>query len=62
MGNLAMRRNVPCPTLAKQENMDAVIRPGGFPQRFPGGMGSCPPRNQPSKLLFPHFLFLNVRL
>ncbi|XP_041748379.1 nuclear receptor coactivator 3 isoform X4 [Coregonus clupeaformis] len=44
-GCLAGRRNVPCPTLIKQENMEAPIRPGmtsGFP--VPGGMGVCPPR------------------
>nr|XP_029539542.1 nuclear receptor coactivator 3-like isoform X1 [Oncorhynchus nerka]XP_029539543.1 nuclear receptor coactivator 3-like isoform X1 [Oncorhynchus nerka] len=39
-GGLAGRRNVPCPTLIKLENMEAPIRPGitnGFPG--PGGMG-----------------------
>ncbi|XP_041743657.2 nuclear receptor coactivator 3-like isoform X2 [Coregonus clupeaformis] len=44
-GGLAGRRNVPCPTLIKLENMEAPIRPGmtiGFPG--PGGMGVCPPR------------------
>ena len=49
-GGLAVRRNVPCPTLVKQENVDAPIRPGGVPNGFPGGMGVCPPRGNPSKL------------
>ena len=44
-GGLAGRRNVPCPTLIKLENMEAPIQPGitnGFPG--PGGMGMCPPQ------------------
>ncbi|XP_064824867.1 nuclear receptor coactivator 3-like isoform X1 [Oncorhynchus masou masou] len=44
-GCLAGRRNVPCPMLIKQENVEAHIRPGmtnGFPG--PGGMGVCPLR------------------
>lgn len=49
-GGLAMRRNVPCPTLVKQENMDAPIRSGAMPNGFPGGMGVCPPRGNPSNL------------
>lgn len=47
-GGLAGRRNVPCPTLVKQENMDAPIRPGPVPNGFPGGMGVCPPRGNPT--------------
>ncbi|XP_061640086.1 nuclear receptor coactivator 3 isoform X1 [Phyllopteryx taeniolatus] len=46
---LAGRRNVPCPTLIKQENMDAPIRPGGVPNGFPGGTGVCPPRGHPTR-------------
>lgn len=49
-GGLAGRRNVPCPTLVKQENMDVPIRTGAIPNGFPGGMGVCPPRGNPSKL------------
>lgn len=46
---LAVRRNVPCPTLIKQENMEVPVRPA-VPNGFPGGMGVCPPRgNLPSK-------------
>ncbi len=45
---LAGRRNVPCPTLVKQENMDAPIRPSVVPNGFPGGMGVCPPRGNPT--------------
>lgn len=44
-GCLAGRRNVPCPMLIKQENVEAHIQPGmtnGFPG--PGGMGVCPLR------------------
>nr|XP_020448606.1 nuclear receptor coactivator 3-like isoform X2 [Monopterus albus] len=41
---LAVRRNVPCPTLVNQENMDAPIRPGAVPSGFPGSMGVCLPR------------------
>lgn len=43
-GGLAGRRNVPCPTLVKQENVEAPIRIGGVPNGFPGGSGVCPPR------------------
>lgn len=46
-GGLAGRRNVPCPTLIKQENMDASIRPGALPNGFLGGMNACPPRGNP---------------
>lgn len=42
-GGLAGRRNVPCPTLVKQENMDTPIR-GAIPNGFSGGMGVCAPR------------------
>ncbi|XP_011612604.2 nuclear receptor coactivator 3-like isoform X2 [Takifugu rubripes] len=41
---LAGRRNAPCPTLVKQENVEAPIRIGGVPNGFPGGSGVCPPR------------------
>lgn len=47
-GGLAGRRNVPCPTLVKQENMEAPIRSGPVPNGFPGGMGLCPPRGNPT--------------
>lgn len=49
-GGLAGRRNVPCPTLVKQENMDPPIRtlPGPVPNGFPGGMSVCPPRGNPT--------------
>jgi len=50
-GGLATRRNVPCPMLVKQENMDAPIRPGTVPNGFPGGMGVCPPRGNPTSNL-----------
>lgn len=43
-GGLASRRNVPCPTLVKQENVEAPIRMGGGPNGFPVGSGVCPPR------------------
>ena len=43
-GGLAGRRNVPCPTLVKHENMDTPIRTGAMANGFPGGMGVCPPR------------------
>lgn len=43
-GGLAGRRNVPCPTLVKQENVEAPIRIGGVPNGFSGGGGVCPPR------------------
>lgn len=43
-GGLAGRRNVPCPTLVKQENVEAPIRISGVPNGFPGGSGVCPPR------------------
>lgn len=43
-GGLAGRRNVPCPTLVKQENVEAPFRIGGVPNGFPGGGGVCPPR------------------
>lgn len=43
-GGLAGRRNVPCPTLVKQENMEAPIRAGNVANGFPGGIGVCPPR------------------
>ena len=55
-GGLAGRRNVPCPTLIKQENMDAPIRPGGVPNGFPGGMGVCPPRGNPTSNLTTYLL------
>ncbi|XP_034724225.1 nuclear receptor coactivator 3-like isoform X4 [Etheostoma cragini] len=48
-GGLAGRRNVPCPTLVKQEKIDAPIRPGPIPNGFPGGMGVCPPRANPTR-------------
>lgn len=54
-GGLAGRRNVPCPTLVKQENMDAPIRTGGIPNGFPGGMGVCPPRGNPTSNLNTYF-------
>lgn len=47
-GGLAVRRNVPCPTLIKQENMEAPIRSGPVPNGFPGGMAVCPPRGNPT--------------
>lgn len=50
-GGLATRRNVPCPTLVKQESMEAPIRPGTMPNGFPGGMGVCPPRGNPTSNL-----------
>lgn len=50
-GGLAGRRNVPCPTLVKQENMEAPIRTGPVPNGFPGGMGVCPPRGNPTSNL-----------
>lgn len=50
---LAGRRNMLCPTLIKQENTDAPIRPGGLPNGFPG---VCPPRGHPTSTSF--FLFL----
>ena len=43
-GGIAGRRNVPCPTLIKQEVMEAPIRAGPMANGFPGGMGGCPPR------------------
>ncbi|XP_019734986.1 nuclear receptor coactivator 3 isoform X2 [Hippocampus comes] len=43
---LAGRRNALCPTLIKQENTDAPIRPGGVPNGFPG---VCPPRGHPTR-------------
>lgn len=43
-GGLAGRRNVPCPTLVKQENMDGPMRTVAVPNGFPGGSGVCPPR------------------
>ncbi|XP_061148238.1 nuclear receptor coactivator 3 [Syngnathus typhle] len=46
---LAGRRNVLCPSLIKQENMDAPIRPGGVPNGFPGAAGGCPPRGHPTR-------------
>lgn len=52
---LAMRRNVPCPTLVKQENMDVPIRPGTVPNGFPGSIGVCPPRGAPTSNLNPYF-------
>lgn len=55
-GGLAMRRNVPCPTLVKQENIDTAIRPGGAPNGFQGGMGVCPPRGNPTSKLNTYFL------
>lgn len=55
-GGLAGRRNVPCPTLVKQENTDAPIRTGAIPNGFPGGMGVCPPRGNPSNLFLHLFL------
>ncbi|XP_072238841.1 nuclear receptor coactivator 3-like isoform X3 [Leuresthes tenuis] len=48
-GGLATRRNVPCPMLVKQESMDAPIRLGTVPNGFPGGMGVCPPRGNPTR-------------
>uniref|UniRef100_A0A3Q4BWD0 Nuclear receptor coactivator 3 n=1 Tax=Mola mola TaxID=94237 RepID=A0A3Q4BWD0_MOLML len=42
---LAGRRNVPCPTLVKQENMDAPIRSGGVPNGI--GMPQRPPMSGP---------------
>lgn len=53
-GGLATRRNAPCPTLVKQENMDVPIRPGVMPNGFPGGMG-CPPRGNPTSNLIPYY-------
>lgn len=47
-GGLAVRRNVPCPTLIKQENMETPIRSGPVPNGFPGGMAVCPPRGNPT--------------
>lgn len=47
-GGLAGRRHVPCPTLVKQENMEAPIRSGPVPNGFPGGIGVCPPRGNPT--------------
>lgn len=47
-GGLAGRRNVPCPTLVKQENMEAPSRSGPVPNGFPGGIGMCSPRGNPS--------------
>uniref|UniRef100_H3CPC4 Nuclear receptor coactivator 3 n=1 Tax=Tetraodon nigroviridis TaxID=99883 RepID=H3CPC4_TETNG len=38
-GGLAGRRNVACPTLVKQENVEAPIRFGSVPNGFPGGGG-----------------------
>lgn len=55
-GGLAGRRNVPCPTLVKQENMEAPIRTGPVPNGFPGGMGVCPPRGNPTSNLKNFFL------
>ncbi|XP_056129327.1 nuclear receptor coactivator 3 [Lampris incognitus] len=43
-GGLAGRRNVPCPTLVKQESGEAPIRAGTMANSFSGGMGVCPPR------------------
>ncbi|XP_034023135.1 nuclear receptor coactivator 3 isoform X2 [Thalassophryne amazonica] len=43
-GGLAGRRNVPCPTMVKQENMDSSLRTGSVPSGFNGGVGVCPPR------------------
>jgi len=54
-GGLAGRRNVPCPTLVKQEKMDAAIPPGPVPNGFPGGMGACPPRGNPTSNLNTYF-------
>lgn len=54
-GGLAGRRNVPCPMLVKQENMDAPIRTGPIPNGFPGGMGVCPPRGNPTSNLNTYF-------
>lgn len=54
-GGLAGRRNVPCPMLVKQENMDAPIRTGAIPNGFPGGMGVCPPRGNPTSNLNIYF-------
>uniref|UniRef100_A0A3Q2PU92 Nuclear receptor coactivator 3 n=1 Tax=Fundulus heteroclitus TaxID=8078 RepID=A0A3Q2PU92_FUNHE len=48
-GGLATRRNVPCPSLVKQESMDPSIRPGAVPNGFPGGMGVCPPRGNATR-------------
>ncbi|XP_022055608.1 nuclear receptor coactivator 3 isoform X1 [Acanthochromis polyacanthus] len=48
-GGLATRRNVPCPTLVKQEMIDAPLRPGPMPNGFHGGMGVCPPRANPTR-------------
>lgn len=53
-GGLAGRRNAPCPTLVKQENMDAPFRTGAVPNGFPGGMGVCSPRGNPTSN-FEHF-------
>lgn len=47
-GVMAARRNPPCPTMIKQENMEAPIRPGALPNGFPGGGGVCPPRGNPA--------------
>lgn len=55
-GGLAGRRNVPCPTLVKQENMEAPIRTGPVPNGFPGGMGVCPPRGNPTSNFKTFFL------
>lgn len=59
-GGLAMRRNVPCPTLVKQEKMDAPIRAGPVPNGFPGGMGVCPPRGNPTSNLNTYLLACRV--
>lgn len=48
-GGLAGRRNAPCPTLVKQENMDAPFRTGAIPNGFPGGMSVCSPRGNPTR-------------
>ncbi|KAM9408807.1 nuclear receptor coactivator 3-like [Pholidichthys leucotaenia] len=47
---LAARRNVHCPTLLKQENAP-LIRPGTVPNGFPGSMGVCPPRGNPTRAM-----------
>lgn len=59
-GGLAGRRNVPCPTLVKQESMDAPIRPGNVPNGFPGGMAVCPPRGGATSNLFTYLCYTQL--
>lgn len=60
ISSLATRRNIPCPTLVKQENMDTPIR-GTVPNGYPAGMAVCPPRGNPTSNIstyYFHFFFL----